>query len=855
MRQPILFGKYYLLERVNVGGMAEIFKAKAVGVEGFERLVAVKRILPNIAEDEEFIDMFVDEAKIAVQLTHANIAQIFDLGKVGDSYFIALEYVSGKDLRAVFNRARKSGEPIPIPMACHAMARVCEALDYAHNKKDATNKPLNFVHRDVSPQNILVSYDGEIKVVDFGIAKAAGKASKTRAGILKGKFGYMSPEQVNGKEIDHRSDIFGVGICLYELLAGERLFAGESDFSTVERVRKADIMPPSTYNRRVPGELERIVMRALARDVDERYQTAMELHDELQAFAQESNNPFSRKNLSDYMRSVFAEELSQETARDQDYATLALPEPEETEEPEVDSLPVTRPGSLPASARRSRVSTARGIPVVQPGPTGPMSARPASSRPPPPPSRPPAPSVPPPIPRPQSIPPPHPSPQQLGGAVHSPSARIDMDWEDEELSTQIYDRPEGPLLPLGLLQQTDLRFGPQAGQPSDMPPPGPQPISAVPGEQTPAQLGDLTPAQLGEMAAPTLPSHPPDELDEPIEWPSPRRDLRPLALAAGGLLGVVVAILLAKVTIFRGPDTGTLYVSTDPRDAQVTVNNARAPGNTSPFVIPRVEADRSHFVQVSKSGYQTWSTHVQLEGGQTKQLGPIVLKPIESGFVLNSEPSGARVSVDGTEIAQFTPARVTTLTPGIHEIRLAREGYAPWQTQVHVVAGRILELPLAQLTPQKEGEPSSKRKGSPRTGSASSAAASDDADKPGQETSKPRPRDRRPTEPRPRDSRPTETTPADQDVGERKAGGETTKPSTGVVLLAKGTLRINTRPWSEVYVDGRPVGNTPLMRLELDPGSHKVRLVNRDFGIEQTITVNIAPGETVTKILNLQPGS
>ncbi|MGB9599635.1 MAG: serine/threonine protein kinase, partial [Myxococcota bacterium] len=235
--------------------MAEVFKAKAYGVEGFEKLVAIKRILPNIAEDEEFITMFIDEAKIAVQLNHANIAQIFDLGKIEDTYFIALEYVYGKDLRAIFERLRKRGEIMPIPVACYIITQVCEGLDYAHRKKDSMGRDLNIVHRDVSPQNILVAYEGDVKVIDFGIAKAANKASKTQAGILKGKFGYMSPEQVRGLPLDRRSDIFSLGIIFYEILTGERLFVGESDFSTLEKVRNVEIMPPTAYNRNIPESL------------------------------------------------------------------------------------------------------------------------------------------------------------------------------------------------------------------------------------------------------------------------------------------------------------------------------------------------------------------------------------------------------------------------------------------------------------------------------------------------------------------------------------------------------------------------------------------------------------------------
>ncbi|HEV3032441.1 MAG TPA: serine/threonine-protein kinase, partial [Polyangia bacterium] len=298
MKKPILFGKYYLLERINVGGMAEVFKAKTFGVEGFERLLAVKRILPNIAEDEEFIAMFIDEAKIAVQLQHANIAQIFDLGKVDDSYFIALEHVHGKDLRSIFDRLRGKGEVMPIQQACHVIMQVCEGLDYAHNKRDAQGRELHLVHRDISPQNVLIGYEGEVKLIDFGIAKAAGKASKTQAGILKGKFGYMSPEQVRGLPIDRRSDIFSMGIVMYELLTNERLFVGESDFSTLEKVRNVEILPPSTYNRKIPDELERIVLKALAKDVDDRYQNAIDLHDELQAFVYTAGEFYSRKDLA-----------------------------------------------------------------------------------------------------------------------------------------------------------------------------------------------------------------------------------------------------------------------------------------------------------------------------------------------------------------------------------------------------------------------------------------------------------------------------------------------------------------------------------------------------------------------------
>jgi len=302
LRQPIPFGKYVLLERISVGGMAEVFKAKSFGVEGFEKILAIKRILPSMAEDADFIEMFIDEAKICGQLNHANICQIFELGRVDDSHFIAMEYVWGKDVLQIQNRFRKLRQTMKPEMAAFIGAKLCEGLDYAHKKKDAAGRPLGIIHRDISPQNILISYDGELKIIDFGIAKAASRSSKTQAGVLKGKFGYMSPEQVRGLPLDRRSDVFAIGTILYELLTSDRLFMGESDFETLEKVRNVD----------VPPELERIIAKALARDVDERFQWANEMQEALHAFLLTREPMFTAKHLSTWMREQFALEMKRE---------------------------------------------------------------------------------------------------------------------------------------------------------------------------------------------------------------------------------------------------------------------------------------------------------------------------------------------------------------------------------------------------------------------------------------------------------------------------------------------------------------------------------------------------------------
>jgi len=306
-----------LLERISVGGMAEVWKAKEFGVEGFERTVAVKKILPHVAEDEEFIAMFKDEAKIAVQLSHGNIAQIYNLGAEQDSFYIALEYVAGKDLRAIFQRCQEHSKPMPAAQACFIVMKICEGLDYAHNKKDKYGRDLNIVHRDVSPPNILVSYEGEVKLIDFGVAKAAGRVSKTQAGILKGKFGYMSPEQVRGMPLDRRSDVFSVGVLLWEVLASQRLFQGETDFDTLEKVRAVEVPKPSKFNAEIPGDLEEIVFKALAGEPGDRFQSAIELHDALQAFMFAHGMFYSRKDLSAWMRQQYAKEIDAEKERAQ----------------------------------------------------------------------------------------------------------------------------------------------------------------------------------------------------------------------------------------------------------------------------------------------------------------------------------------------------------------------------------------------------------------------------------------------------------------------------------------------------------------------------------------------------------
>jgi serine/threonine protein kinase len=318
------FGQYILLDKVGSGGMAELFKAKKLGIEGFERVLAIKRILPHLSSDEEFIDMFIAEAKLVARLSHKNIAQVYDFGKIGQNYFIAMEYIRGKDLRVILKRCKDKNIKLPMALAVFIAKEVASALSYAHRQKDSTGENLKIIHRDVSPQNILISYEGEVKVVDFGIAKA-GAHSKTTTGMLKGKLSYMSPEQAWGKPIDHRSDIFALGIVLYEMLTGERLFKGDTELNTLERVREAKVeVLPSFINGDIPSELESMALKALSKEVADRYQVASDMEADLGniLFKLSLTDPvFSLKQL---MHNVFKAEIEAEHKSEIQEETISI---------------------------------------------------------------------------------------------------------------------------------------------------------------------------------------------------------------------------------------------------------------------------------------------------------------------------------------------------------------------------------------------------------------------------------------------------------------------------------------------------------------------------------------------------
>ncbi|MBA3394757.1 MAG: serine/threonine protein kinase [Deltaproteobacteria bacterium] len=298
-------GRYTLLKQLATGGTTEVLLARASGMHSFEHHVVIKRLTAQPHQDPQVLDMFLDEARVAASLHHHHIVQVHDIGREGEDYFFAMEYVHGEDLRKLLLRALRDGIPIPLDQIVTIVLAVAAALHHAHEQKAPDGKPLNIVHRDVSPANILVGYDGNVKVVDFGIAKAALRTSQTRSGTLRGKVAYMAPEQCMGKKIDRRSDVFALGIVLYELCTSRRLFKATTDFLTMNAVVNGKFPPPTKFRPDLPAGLEQIILEALAPPPDTRFQTAEEMGLALEAYAAAAGIRMSTTALADYMVKLF----------------------------------------------------------------------------------------------------------------------------------------------------------------------------------------------------------------------------------------------------------------------------------------------------------------------------------------------------------------------------------------------------------------------------------------------------------------------------------------------------------------------------------------------------------------------
>jgi hypothetical protein len=667
------------------------------------------------------------------------------------------------------------------------------------------------------------------------------------------------------------------------------LFVAETDFATLEKVRSVDIMPPSTYNRRIPEELEQIVMRALARDRDQRYQTALQLHDELQAFMHTSGNLFSRKDLSGYMHRVFAEEIERESARDQEYAQLGTPsfvaEPSGLEVfDEIDPvstvsalhaqpLGLTPAPNPVAAAARARKATLLGIPQV-------ANRAPVKV----------APAVPRLVPRLQSVPPQGGVPAR---ATIGSSARLDsvppiaspfapapsspgpqltppidprvprapsdasMEWDDEELSTQIYDKPDDYSL--------SFVFGAKSAESMPSAPPDAliAPAYAPPEPQLAAAALPYRAEPLQYRPEPAAYAEPQPQLPEVPPWER-KPKTSPAVVAVLVTFGIIAAIVIGLV-IFGGTDPGNVHLSTIPNRVSVAVDGQMLASTTSPFVLARLPAKTPHTIEVSQQGYRPYRTKVELQPGQTIQLPTVTLERIESGFSIDSDPPGANVLVDGKSLAQ-TPARLIDLPPGEHKIRLEREGYGPWDSVLHVSTGTV--LPLQSVSLQAIAPP-------PATGRSRSSSSSDGSSRHRSRESATDDDTSEPTAPSSSHSRKHSSESADSasgseaapedvlSIGDKPEKAEKPDPAPSPEPSAEasdsleeeasgpGTLRVNSRPWAQVFVDGKLYGVTPQRSISLSAGTHTLVLVNDEFNIRKQLEIEIHPGKVTTQVLTL----
>ncbi len=852
------FGRYILQERIAIGGMAEIFKAKAPGLGGFEKILAIKRLHPRYSEDADFIEMLIDEARISVELSHSNIAQIFDLGKVEDHYFIAMEFIDGRDLYRTMKRLKDRRLQFPIDGAAWVAAECAAGLDYAHRKKDSRGRPLNIIHRDISPQNVLLSYEGEAKLVDFGIAKAALRAYETESGIIKGKFYYMSPEQARGEPLDHRTDVFSLGIVLYEMLTGELLYKDEDDASLLSRVRKADIAPPSLLRPEIPPNLERVVMKTLSRDREDRYPSALHLQKDLHKFLRTTSSAFGKARLGKMMREIFLDESGPDESEDLDHllirsraefgldgasliSQIALegPPPSEAtwdgEEPtqDVTAAQQAHPQDFPAALPRGEKSELIVIDsheihlVDDEKSTLNMDGPPAEA----------AAAF-------DSI------------EVPGPPADLDFDpFEDESTNAVsiIQDEPAPP--PARRRAEPEPRRAEPAARGRREAAPAPSPRAspealAFAAAPTPVPERPARPAVGRERerarpperdgrssASAVVPTDPPKDpgaqsIHRPVRQ---RRAGAEQPTAAGGLMppgppptfftrerilfGSVVLMVLIGAAVLTtlllrpaGPTPalepatvsvgsaqggqGTVVIRSFPSGANVRIANAYLPETTPTRTV--LPAGRPARITIKHSdGYDVFETEVVPEAGR-ETLVDAQLTKIRGSLTVESSPGGATVFIEGRDRGR-TPCTIPDLAVDRPiRVKLLRDGFQAYDQLVEWGGRKDVTLDV-RLDPLS-AEP-------PRV------AALEPRERASRETDTYRPR----AEP------PVRRTPPPQRAApppERRTSGG------GGGGGGRGTLTVMAQPWGKVFVNDREVAaETPLIKYPLASGNHRVHVL------------------------------
>lgn len=694
---PRPFGPFTLLKRLAVGGMAEVYVAKTRGLGGFEKLLAIKVIHPDFSEDGQFVEMLIEEAKISVRLAHVNIGQTFDLGRVDGTYYIAMELVEGVDAFRLSQRAKLRGVALPVDSVVHILAEVARGLAHAHGQRDEEGRPLGIVHRDVSPQNVLLSYAGEVKLVDFGIAKAALRSGQTEVGVIKGKYHYMAPEQAWGDPVDGRTDVFSAGLVLYELLTGTMVYTGGQLPELLDRVRQADVPDPRRHRRSIPDDLVAILRRATALEPDDRYATAEAFAHALSGYLTRHHPMFTPSRLTRLMATLYQDEVDRESLvmdlplRDADpsdgflaamsrdeYALppgssmLSLPLPTPTPRPvgrdadqataELASFSLEEAGQSAAQEwdprdawqertvidtreRTMTVESAELSTVDDEGDERPVLVVSDAPR--------------------RSVPP----PPGLSLSQVATEARVEV----------------GRTVALAEVPAGGRRAGPMS-QPSS----AGVPLGASAERLFEPPSAAVATAASGERRDPFVARPWPSTPD--LGLPRPARTLG-AALVVGALVAGLAyggSLLYAQATAVAP----SLEVITVPTGAHVRVNGLPRAERT-PLVVETVGAEGDVVsLAVSLDGHRPTELAVELHAGLNRRL--VLLDPIRVSLVVHSEPPGAQVYVDGV-LHGDAPLEVAGLRPGQRlSLRAVMPGRAPVE-RTHVVTdemGAVLQLVL-----------------------------------------------------------------------------------------------------------------------------------------------------------------
>lgn len=804
------FGKYLLMERVAAGGMAEVFRAKQAGASGFQKVMAIKRILPQVAEDRDFIEMFIDEAKITGQLTHPNICPIYELGKIGEIHYIALEYVWGKDLLQIINRFRKQRKTMPHDMVAYIGAQMSEGLEYAHKKLDRQGKPLGIIHRDVSPQNVLVSYEGGVRVIDFGIAKAASRSTATQAGVLKGKFGYMSPEQVRGLPIDHRSDVFAVGTCLWELATCDRLFLGESDFATLERVRHATVPKIRATVPGFPEELEKIILKALARDPIDRWQNAGDLQDALQRYLASLQPPYSPAKLSAWMHSAFEPEMTQESARQKAFEGAA----NDWVSTSSGSFKLTPSGRPPASRVTRMPSQKQEVLHVPAAYDDPFAGLPTTDD----------------------------EEEATLAAMNfadlAPSSDFD---EGNEQATQIFFSAD----------EFDIMPAASSSEPPTMAKPMDDLFGAPP-TKTPPRRGSTPnvprrPSQANMPAAQLEASPAGGTTDDAMSFPRPPQSIPPHIVPYRGpapdmteklqaiapeppawrryVVFAVVAVFLISVGAllpfalrsFMSPSqaVGSVDVITRP----VVVGQLFVDGTlrgATPVKLENLTAG-AHRVRIVAQGYEPFEREVQIQANGSSTLNA------ELVAVPSPAPTPPAVAPQPAPTPPAARANEATGTPAV----------APEAPRAPTATATATPTTATTAPASAPSPPATAPIAAPRTPAA----------------------DNPPANPAPATTntpaRPAATPVRAPAPASAQTAGPPVRAGTGAAT-GPTSITISTQPWARIFIDGRDTGrNTPARDIPITPGRHVIRLVTADSRTLEEI-VEIQPGEHARLVREIQ---